>query len=112
IGPPARSEMKRRVSSTGLREPAIIKVGKVMLWDKGAAVTPRAIVKRPSTRDLRSSQTGWRRVSCILHDNGELKIMTENDTTVLCIIDLSQLARSAVQQLDRSVLDEDYCLAI
>ncbi|KAL1842214.1 hypothetical protein VTJ49DRAFT_5826 [Mycothermus thermophilus] len=111
-GTPARSEMKRRVSSTGLREPAIIKVGKVMLWDKGAAVTPRAIVKRPSTRDLRSSQTCWRRVSCILHDNGELKIMTENDTTVLSVIELSQLARSAVQQLDRSVLDEDYCLAI
>ncbi|KAL2264915.1 hypothetical protein VTJ83DRAFT_7425 [Remersonia thermophila] len=111
-GTPAWSEMKRRVSSTGLREPAVIKVGKVMLWDKGAAVTPRAIVKRPSTRDLRSSQTCWRQVSCILHDNGELKIMTENDTTVLSVIALSQLARSAVQQLDRSVLDEDYCLAI
>ncbi|SPQ26639.1 a8fdc41f-c5ef-4e1b-962f-90cae79cb056 [Thermothielavioides terrestris] len=109
---PARMEMKRRVSSPGLREPAIIKVGKVMLWDKGAAVSPRAIVRRPSTRDLRSSQTCWRRVSCILHDNGELKIMTENDVTVLSVIELSQLARSAIQQLDKSVLDEEYCLAI
>jgi hypothetical protein len=107
------AEMKRRVSSPGLREQAaIIKVGKVMLWDKGTATSPRAIVKRPSTRDLRSSQTGWRRVSCILHDNGELKIMTENDVTVLSLIELSQLARPAIQQLDRSVLDEDFCLAI
>lgn len=109
---PARAEMKRRVSSPGLRESAIIKIGKVMLWDKGAAASPRAIVRRPSTRDLRSSHTCWRRVSCILHDNGELKIMTENDVTVLSIIELSQLARSAVQQLDRTVLDEEYCLAI
>ncbi|KAK4240225.1 hypothetical protein C8A03DRAFT_13447 [Achaetomium macrosporum] len=109
---PTRGEMKRRVSSPGLRNAAIIKVGKIMLWDKGAASSPRAIVRRPSTRDLRSSQTCWRRVSCILHDNGELKIMTENDVTVLSVIELSQLARSAIQQLDKSVLDEDYCLAI
>ncbi|GAB1316220.1 GTPase activating factor [Madurella fahalii] len=107
------AEMRRRASSPGLREHAtIIKVGKIMLWDKGAAASPRAIVKRPSTRDLRSSQTCWRRVSCILHDNGEFKIMTENDVTVLSVIELSQLARSAIQRLDKSVLDEDYCLAI
>ncbi|KXX77878.1 Inhibitory regulator protein BUD2/CLA2 [Madurella mycetomatis] len=107
------AEMRRRASSPGLREHAtIIKVGKIMLWDKGVAASPRAIVKRPSTRDLRSSQTCWRRVSCILHDNGEFKIMTENDVTVLSVIELSQLARSAIQQLDKSVLDEDYCLAI
>lgn len=112
VAAPVRAEMKRRVSLPGLRETAIIKVGKVMLWDKGAAVSPRAIVRRPSTRDLRSSLTCWRKVSCILHDNGELKIMTENDVTVLSVIELSQLARSAIQQLDRSVLDEDYCLAI
>ncbi|KAK3316664.1 hypothetical protein B0H66DRAFT_478097 [Apodospora peruviana] len=109
---PARPEMRHRSSSSGFREVAIIKVGKVMLWDKGAATSPRAIVKRPSTRDLRSSQTSWRKVSCILQDNGELKLMTENDVSVLSVIELSQLARSAIQQLDKSVLDEDYCLAI
>ncbi|KAH6613813.1 hypothetical protein B0J18DRAFT_374815 [Chaetomium sp. MPI-SDFR-AT-0129] len=109
---PARMEMKRRVSLPGLRETAIIKVGKLMLWDKGVAMSPRAIVRRPSTRDLRSAHTCWRKVSCILHDNGELKIMTENDVTVLSVIELSQLARSAIQQLDKSVLDEEYCLAI
>ncbi|KAK0702625.1 hypothetical protein B0T21DRAFT_299791 [Apiosordaria backusii] len=109
---PARPEVKRRASSSGLRDTPVIKVGKVMLWDKGIATSPRAIVKRPSARDLRSAQTAWRKVSCILHDNGELKLMTENDVTVLSVIELPQLARSAIQQLDRSVLDEDYCLAI
>lgn len=38
--------------------------------------------------------------------------MTENDVTVISVIDLSQLTRSAVQQLDRSVLEEDFCIAV
>ncbi len=76
------------------------------------ATSPRAIVKRPSTRDLRSSQTSWRRVSCILQGNGEFKLMTENDVTILSVIELAQLARCAVQQLDKSVLDEEYSIAI
>ncbi|KAK6854528.1 BUD2-GTPase-activating for Bud1p Rsr1p [Apiospora arundinis] len=113
---PGRPEMRRRGSATPgaptAKDAAIIKVGKVMLWDKGVATSPRAIVKRPSTRDLRGSATAWRRVSCILQDNGAFKLMTENDVSVLSIIELSQLSRCAVQQLDKSVLDEDYCIAI
>jgi hypothetical protein len=110
---PMRPELKRHGWSQEKNKPTnIIKVGKVMLWDKGLAVSPRAIVKRPSTRDLRSPTTSWRRVSCILQDSGEFKLMTENDVTVLSIIDLSQLSRCAVQQLDRTVLDEEYCIAI
>ncbi|KAG5768367.1 hypothetical protein H9Q72_004060 [Fusarium xylarioides] len=110
---PMRPELKRHGWSQEKNKPTnIIKVGKVMLWDKGLAVSPRAIVKRPSTRDLRSPTTSWRRVSCILQDSGEFKLMTENDVTVLSIIDLSQLPRCAVQQLDRTVLDEEYCIAI
>ncbi|OTB09174.1 hypothetical protein M426DRAFT_51149 [Hypoxylon sp. CI-4A] len=112
----SRTEMRRRGSTTpggsSSKDAAIIKVGKVMLWDKGIATSPRAIVKRPSTRDLRSGLTSWRRVSCILQDNGEFKLMTENDVAVLSIIELSQLSRCAIQQLDRSVLDEEYCIAI
>ncbi|ORY65384.1 uncharacterized protein BCR38DRAFT_484812 [Pseudomassariella vexata] len=111
-----RPDLRRRGSSatgsTSSKDAAIIKVGKVMLWDKGVANSPRAIVKRPSTRDLRGSATAWRRVSCILQDNGEFKLMTENDVTVLSVIELSQLSRCAVQQLDKSVLDETYCIAI
>ncbi len=109
-------ELKKYGSSSAISTPPkdanIIKVGKVMLWDKGVATSPRAIVKRPSTRDLRAGSTSWRRVSCILQDNGELKLMTENDVTILSVIDLTQFSRCAVQQLDRSVLDEEYCIAI
>ena len=107
-----RPELMRRGSSTASNSGAIIKVSRVSIWDKGAAHSPRAIVKRTSTRDLRSPQTGWRKVSCILSDNGELKLISENDVTVLCIISLSQLSRCAIQQLDKSVLDEEFCLAI
>ncbi|KAI0134555.1 GTPase-activator protein for ras-like GTPase [Xylariales sp. AK1849] len=112
----SRADLRRRGSSAAgsatSRDANIIKVGKVMLWDKGTATSPRAIVKRPSTRDLRGTTTSWVRVSCILQDNGEFKLVTENDVTVLSVIELSQLSRCAVQQLDRSVLDEEYCIAI
>jgi hypothetical protein len=109
----SRAEMRRRGSATpGGKDATIIKVGKVMLWDKGTATSPRAIVKRPSTRDLRGMSTTWVRVSCILQDNGAFKLMTENDVSVLSVIELSQLSRSAVQRLDKSVLDEEYCIGI
>ncbi|KAK1750801.1 hypothetical protein QBC47DRAFT_464421 [Echria macrotheca] len=111
-GGPARAEVRRRVSSPGLREASIIKVGKVHLWDKGVATSPKAVGRKPPARDLRPSYTSWRRVSCILQDNGQLKLMTENDVTLLSVIELPQLARSAIQQLDRTVLDEEYCIAI
>lgn len=92
---------------------AIIKVAKLLLWDKGTATSPAAIVRRPSTRDLRSSSRScWRRVSCILQDNGEFKLLTENDITLLSVIQLAQLSRCAIQRLDRSVLDEENCIAI
>ncbi|KAK3401657.1 hypothetical protein B0T20DRAFT_402298 [Sordaria brevicollis] len=110
--PPLRSEMQRRASSSGLREATVIKVGRVMLWDKGLASSPRAIVKRPSARDLRIPHMAWKRVSCILSDNGELKLMTEHDVSLLAMIELSHLSRSAIQQLDRTVLNENYCIGI
>ena len=110
---PTRPELRRHGSSNGpSRNASIIKVGKILLWDKGLATSPRAIVKRPSTRDLRSPTTSWRRVSCILQDNGEFKLLTENDVTVLSVIELSQLSRCAIQQLDRTVLDEEFAIAI
>ncbi|KAH9906616.1 GTPase [Xylariomycetidae sp. FL2044] len=110
-----RPDTRRRGSSAAAstsKDVAIIKVAKVMLWDKGGAMSPRAIVKRPSTRDLRSGTTTWREVSCILQDNGEFKLMTVEDVSLLSVIDLTQLSRCAVQQLDKSVLDSEHCIAI
>lgn len=39
-------------------------------------------------------------------------MFTENDVTLLSVIQLSQLSRCAIQRLDKSVLDEDYSIAI
>lgn len=107
-----RPDFLRRGSSTASTAPNVIKVSIVSIWDKGIAHSPSAILKRTSTRDLRTAQTGWRKISCILYDNGEVKLMNENDGTTLCIIQLSQLSRPAIQKLDKSVLDEEFCIAI
>lgn len=108
----SRPELIRRGSSTASTGPNVIKVSMVSLWDRGVAHSPRTLIKRSSARDLKSVQTGWRKVSCILYDNGEVKLITEDTATILCIIPLTQLSRSAIQQLDRTVLDEEFCVAI
>ncbi|XWX01661.1 hypothetical protein V2A60_009689 [Cordyceps javanica] len=90
----------------------IIKIDKLMLWDKGVAPNPRAAFQRSSTRDIWSPSAAWRRVSCILHDTGELTLMLETDSIVLSHIDLTHFSRHAIQQLDRTVLDEEFCIAI
>lgn len=93
--------------------PNIIKVAKLLLWDKGPASSPSAIMRRPSTRDPASpSRSSWRKVSCILQDNGEFKLLEENDVTLLSVIQLWQLSRSAIQRLDKSVLGEKFCVGI
>lgn len=107
-----RPDFIRRGSSTASTAPNVIKVSLVSLWDKGVAHSPQAMLRRVSTRDLRTAQTGWKKISCILYDNGEVKLMNENDGTTLCIIQLSQLSRCAIQKLDKSVLDEEFCIAI
>ncbi|KAK6217565.1 gtpase-activator protein for ras-like gtpase [Colletotrichum tabaci] len=108
-----RPAVRRRGSENGTKPTnALIKVGQVRLWDKGLASSPRAIVKRPSTRDLRSPTTSWRVVSCLLQENGEIRLTTNDGDAVIAVVELSQLSRCAIQQLDRSVLDEEYCIGI
>ncbi|RFU30966.1 hypothetical protein B7463_g5361, partial [Scytalidium lignicola] len=102
----------RDTASQDSKDSNIIKIARLLVWDKGPATSARAIVRRPSTRDVSSSNRSWRAVSCVLHDSGELKLFVENDTTRLCIIQLSQLSRCAIQRLDKSVLDAEYCIAI
>jgi hypothetical protein len=118
---PPMGERRPSVQSIGSKQDAagpskeanIIKVAKILLWDRGVPTSPAAIVRRPLTRDLRvPSNRSWRRVSCILQDNGEFKLLMENDVTLLSVIQLSQLSRSAIQRLDKSVLDEEFCIAI
>ncbi|KAH8820939.1 RasGAP protein-like protein [Xylogone sp. PMI_703] len=102
----------RDITAQGSKEANIIKIAKLLIWDKGPATSARSVVRRPSTRDLSSASRSWRMVSCILHDNGDLKLFTENDATQLSTIQLAQLSRSAIQRLDKSVLDLEYCIAI
>ncbi|KFY20015.1 hypothetical protein V491_04048, partial [Pseudogymnoascus sp. VKM F-3775] len=95
--------LSRRPSFSQTKDINIIKFGRVFLWDKGTC--------QASGGQQRGSRS-WRQVSCILQDNGELKLMTENDVSLLATIQLSQLSRCSIQELDKTVLNQEYCVAI
>ncbi|KAL5614568.1 hypothetical protein BROUX41_004671 [Berkeleyomyces rouxiae] len=121
----SRPELRRHGSSTAQnrginaqgKSPSIIKVAKVFVWDKGSPVSPREIFKSPSPLDSRSTKENkegsWVRVSCLLQDNGELQLLAENDVSVLTLIGLQQLSRSAIQRMDCTLFDDtEFCLGI
>lgn len=94
------------------KQPSIIKFDKLMVWDKGLAAVPRTNFLRSSAKDAWSPTASWKNVSCILQDNGVFTLLLENDVIALCMIDLAQLSRHAIQQLDRTVLNEEFCIAV
>ncbi|KAI4847842.1 Rho GTPase activation protein, partial [Aureobasidium sp. EXF-8845] len=100
--------------SLTLKEAPIIKVGPMVYWDSSIsytnAGTPRSLKPSPSRFQSHGSHW-WRPVSCTLRENGELKLYADG-STLLSVVQLSQLSRSAVQRLDPSVLDNDFCVAI
>ena len=111
----ARPDRNRRNSeSTIQRDAAIIKVGKMLLWDKPTASGARpASGRRVSVyRQRRTLSTSWLRVKCTLQENGHLRLFTESDNALLQSVQLSQLSRCAVQQLHLSVLEDEFCIAI
>lgn len=97
------------------RDAAIIKVGKMLMWDKDF-VSRTAARSRPQTPSTSSSQRStpnyWRKVSCTLQENGQFKLFTESDVTLLDIVPLCELTRCAIQRLDPSILDDEFSLAI
>lgn len=106
-------DRRRNSAITSPKDAAIIKVGKVKMWNKYARSdigTPmssrRASVHNPSTPNP------WQRVSCTLQENGHFKLFTETDVTLLTIILLSSLSRCSIQRLNPSVLDDEFSLAI
>ena len=109
-----RNSDRRRSSINMLRDAAIIKVGKMLYWDHNACFTPRSTSVRVSTyKQLRSgSAMPWRKVSCTVQENGLLKLFLESDTSLLHIVPLSSLTRSAVQRLHPTVLEDEFCIAI
>lgn len=108
---------RRRNSESTQKDAAIIRVGRMLLWDRRSASglhEPRASRKYIPGRkpNGKNSSSSWRKVSCSLQENGHVNICTEQDVTLLHFVQLSQLSRCAIQQLDPSVLQDEYCIAI
>ena len=94
---------------------AIIKVGTLLMWDYNARVSRSFLAnhKRASTYKVqRSMSKAWRKVSCTLQENGNLKLYTEKDISHIATVQLSSLSRCAIQRLDPSILDDEFSLAI
>ncbi|KIW43176.1 uncharacterized protein PV06_04310 [Exophiala oligosperma] len=112
--PDKKTVSQRRLSdmSNG-KSTAIVKVGKMLLWD-GPLPSGSQLVSSPNSlgRSMTEDNYHWRRVNCTLHENGTFRILGEIESTVLCVTHLSELSRSAVQRLDESVLRMPYCLAV
>ena len=106
-------DRRRNSAVTLTKDAAIIKVGKIKIWNKYARSD-----RTTSTNSRRASvqnsliKNPWQRVSCTLQENGHFKLFTESDVTLLTMIPLSSLSRCSIQRLDRSVLDEAFSLAI
>ncbi|KAF2201406.1 hypothetical protein GQ43DRAFT_38085 [Delitschia confertaspora ATCC 74209] len=109
------TDSRRHSEVSLLKEAPIIKVGKMIYWDTNVSYSNTGTPKgqRPHTYRVQShGSRRWRRVSCTLRENGELKLYTDTDVTLVSTVQLSQLSRCAVQRLDPSVLDNDFCIAI
>lgn len=106
----------RRNSSVNLlRDAAIIKVGKMLYWDRDIRPSePPTGAQRISTYKQQRSASGtpWTKISCTLQENGLLKLYREPDPTLIHQIPLSALNRFAIQRLHPTVLEDEYCLAI
>jgi len=105
---------RRNSEGTVQKDAAIIKVGKMLLWDKPTASGARPASSRQisSSRQQRTLKSSWQRISCTLQENGHFKLFTESDVSLLNSVQLSQLSRCAVQQLNASVLEDEFCIAI
>jgi hypothetical protein len=110
------ADSRRHSEVSLLKEAPIIKVGKMIYWDTSVMYSnagAKAGQPRPQVHRLQShGSRRWRRVSCTLRENGELKLYSDTDVTLVSVVQLSQLSRCAVQRLDPSVLDNEFCIAI
>nr|POE54334.1 inhibitory regulator protein bud2/cla2 [Quercus suber] len=115
-----KSDRRKSVVSSH-KEPPVIKIGKMIFWDtntytnsapilasSGGTSTPRPTVHRLQSYGSRR----WRRISGQLRENGELKLHSDVDNSLISVVELSQLSRCALQRLDSSVLDRDFCIGI
>lgn len=112
IGGRKHSESGRHSELNLQREAPVIKFGQMTLFDATLAAIPPPLSK--SSKSARKDQFSMRRqpVSCQLRENGELTIHLEQNMTLLETIHLSQLSRCAIQRLDPSLLETNFCIAI
>ena len=110
-------DRRRNSESIQQKDASIIKVGKMLMWDKDARSVESSplhsrrasIYKTPAN----SKSTPWRKVSCTLQENGNLRMYTDiSDVALQTVVPLTQLSRCAIQRLDPSVLDSEFSLAI
>ncbi|KAF4550510.1 putative GTPase-activating protein 6 [Elsinoe fawcettii] len=119
---PADSTSRQNSEASLLKDAAVIKVGNMVYWDTDVTFTPHAPVRGSSRGSAQrnpsfsiSTSYGlrwWKRVSCTLRENGELKFRTDAEGQHLSTVQLSDLSRSAIQRLDPSVLEIEHCIAI
>ncbi|KAF8252597.1 hypothetical protein K440DRAFT_644779 [Wilcoxina mikolae CBS 423.85] len=115
---PLLTNGKRRVRSVSdatvrnRSEGAIIKVGKMLLWSPSEPTAPAGPPSRSSGKAKLPQGVSWQSISCTLQENGEFQLSRDLDSQTLAVVQLSQLSRCAVQQLDPSILDQDFCIAI
>ncbi|THC89701.1 hypothetical protein EYZ11_010852 [Aspergillus tanneri] len=114
IGDRRTADRRRNSESTVQKDAAIIKVGKMLLWTRPSVsgVRPSSGRRVSTYRQQRALSLSWQKVSCTLQENGVFKLFTESDISLVACIQLSQLSRCAVQQLNSSVLDDEFCIAI
>ena len=115
LGDRRPADIRRHSEISLLKEAPIIKVGKMIFWDTsvsfGNAGTPDSS-RSPLLKTHSFGSRRWRRVSCTLRENGELKLYSDTDITLISVVQLSQLSRYAIQRLDPSVLGNEFCIAI
>ncbi|KAK3071531.1 hypothetical protein LTS18_014843, partial [Coniosporium uncinatum] len=113
IGERRLLDIKRHSEVSLLKEAPIIKVGKMIFWDTNTLYSNAGTPKAGKAQIVQSfGSRRWRRVSCTLRENGELKLYSDSDVTLVSVVQLSQLSRCAIQRLDSSVLDNDFSIAI
>ncbi|KAK3112535.1 GTPase activating factor [Teratosphaeriaceae sp. CCFEE 6253] len=114
-----KSDRRKSVVSA-LKEAPVIKIGKMIFWDTNVGYSSQSpgtvgqpAAGRPQAYRMQShGSRRWRRISGQLRENGELKLHSDADNGLISVVQLSQLSRCAIQRLDPSVLDNDFCIAI
>ncbi|SMQ45335.1 unnamed protein product [Zymoseptoria tritici ST99CH_3D7] len=113
-----KSDPRRSLIGGATKENPVIKIGKMIYWDTNIGYNNTSGLGQPSTarpstgRMMSMASRRWRRISGQLRENGELKLHSDADNSLISIVQLSQLSRCAIQRLDSSVLDNDFCIAI